>query len=80
MVYTSTKFNPVISRLKELAIEDGFGAMYSFDQNSWGPVYIGEWKDGLFCGMGTLFWLESSITWKTNSCPTSPITEISEGN
>jgi hypothetical protein len=36
-------------------------------------VYIGEWEKGYIHGMGKMFWLESSVSWKSNRLWGSPL-------
>ena len=54
--------------------EQGVGITYNHHSERFrGMVYIGEWEKGHPKGMGKMFWLESSVSWKSNYLWHSPI-------
>lgn len=57
-------------------LEHGFGAIYNHNPIKFrGMIYVGFWNRGSCDGMGKIFWLEESSTWKQNSFAGSAIKE-----
>jgi hypothetical protein len=54
--------------------EQGVGIIYNHHPKRFrGMMYIGEWEKGYIHGVGKMFWLESSASWKSNRLWGSPL-------